>query len=90
MSRRRSVVQHIVDRIGNRRAVPFRKVLLIFRIHGVQVRDRSSREACIVIPAKEGIACPRRRLNRDIRIEHGITCHRIRIACRVARGCTVI
>ena len=90
VARRRSVVQHIIDRIRNRRAVPLRKILLILRIHGVQVRDRRSRESRIVIPAEEGIAGTRRRLNRDIRIQHGITCHRIRIACRVARGCTVI
>ena len=90
VARRRSVVQHIINRIRNRRAVPLRKILLILRIHGAQVRDRRSREACIVIPAEEGIACPCRRLNRNIRIQHGITCHRIRITCRVARGCTVI
>ena len=73
VSRRRSVVQHIVNRVGNRRAVPLCKILLILRIYSVQIRDRRTREACVVIPAEEGIARPRCGLNRDIRIQHGVT-----------------
>ena len=64
--------------------------MLVLGIHGVQVRDRRSRERRIVIPAEEVIPRPRCRLNRDIRIEHGIACDRIRIRRRMAcRGFVV-
>ena len=90
MSRGRSVVQLIADGVGNRRAVPLRKVLLILGIHGVQIRDRGTRKCCVVIPAEEGEARTRCRVNGDVRILNGISCDRVRIACRVTRRCTVV
>ena len=90
MTRRASVVQHIVNRIGIRRAVPLCIVSLVLRIHGVQVCDRRSRECCVVVPTEEGITCSRRRLNRDIRIQHRIASNGIRIVCRVSRGGVVV
>ena len=90
VTRRASVVQHIVNRIRNRRAVPLCKVVLILCVHGVQVRDRRSRQCCVVVPSEEGIACPRCRMDGDIRIQNGVACDRVRIACRVSRRCVVI
>ena len=88
--RRASVVQHIVNRIRIRRAVPLCIVSLVLGIHGVQVYDRRSRECCVVVPTEEGITCSRRRLNRDIRIQHRIASNGIRIVCRVSRGGVVV
>ena len=56
----------------------------------MQVRDRRTRKARIVVPAEEVIACPRCRLNGHIRIRYDIACDRVRVRCRVTRRCTVI
>ena len=56
----------------------------------MQVRDRRTRKARIVVPAEEVIACSRCRLNGHIRIRYGIACDRVRIGRRVTRRCTVI
>ena len=89
MTRRRRIIQMIADTVRIR-ATPSRVVVLILRIHGVQIRDRGSREGGIRIPTEEAVSCSRRRLNRHVRIEHGIRCHRVRVARRMTCGSTVI
>ena len=79
------VIQIPLHRIALCRA-PLRKVLLILCVHGVQVRDRRTRERRIVVPAEEVIAGARCRAQRDIRIQYGVACDRIRIACRMPRS----
>ena len=89
VSGRRRVIQMIGDTVGIRCA-PSRIVVLILRVHGTEVRDRRSREGGIRIPAEEVVARARRRLNRHVGIEHGIRCHRVRVARRMTCGSTVI
>ena len=89
MTRRRRIIQMIADTVRIRRT-PLCIVVLILRIHGVQGGDRRSRERRIVIPALEVIAGPRCRAQCNIRIQYGIACDRVRIACRMARRRTVI
>ena len=86
---RRRIIQMIADTVGIRCA-PSRIVVLILRVHGTEVRDRRSREGGIRIPAEEVVARARRRLNHHVRIEHGIRCHRVRVARRMPRRCTVV
>ena len=90
MSHRRAVVQHIVNRIGNRRRIPLCIVVLVCRIHGAERCDRSTRKARIVVPTEEAVTGTRCRLNRDIRIQNGIARHSIRIGRRVSRRGAVI
>ena len=89
VSGRRRVIQMIGDTVGIRCA-PSRIVVLILRVHGVKRRDRRSRERGIVIPALKVITGARCGAQSDIRIQNGIACDRIRIACRMARRRTVV
>ena len=88
--RRGAVIQHVVNRVANRRGIPLRIVALILRIHGAKRRNRRSREARVIEPAEEGITGASCRTHGHIRIQNGITCNCIRVACRVSRRCTVI
>ena len=86
----RAVIQHVGDRVGNRRGIPLRIVALILRVQGAEGRYRCSREARVIVPTEEGIAGSSRRTYGDIRIQNGIACSRVRVACRMSRRCTVI
>ena len=87
--RRCSVVQIPVHRI-RLRCAPLRIILLILSIHGVKARDGRAGECCVVIPTLKVITGSRCRLQRDIRIQNGIACDRIRIVCRVTCRGSVI
>ena len=89
VSGRRRIIQMIGDTVGIRCA-PSRVVVLILRIHGVQVRDRRAREGGIRIPAEEIVTRARRRLNCHVGIEHGVSCHRVRVGRRVTCRRTVV
>ena len=86
----RAVIQHVGNRVGNRRGIPLRIIALILRVQGAEGRYRCSREARVIVPAEEGIAGSSRRTYGDIRIQNGIACNRVRVACRMSRRCTVI
>ena len=88
--RRASVVQCIYNRIGNRRAAPLCIILFVLGIHGVQARNRCSRETRIVIPAEEAIAGTRCRMDGDIRIFDRVIRNRVRIGRRMSRRGGVI
>ena len=90
VTRRCAVIQHVGDRVGNRRGIPLRIVALILGIHGAEGRDRCSREARVIVPTEEGISGSSRRTYGDIRIQNGIACSRVRVACRMSRRCTII
>ena len=86
----RAVIQHVGDRVGNRRGIPLRIVALILRVHGAEGRYRCSREARVIVPAEETITGASRRTHGDIRIQNGIAYSRVRVACRMSRRRTVI
>ena len=90
VTRRASVVQCIYNRIGNRRAAPLRIILFVLGIHGAKVRNRGSREARIVIPAEEAIACARCRMDGDLRVFDRVVRNRVRIGRRMTRRGSVI
>ena len=90
VSRGRSVIQHVVNRVAVRRSTPLRVVVLILCVHGVKRRDRSPRKSRIVVPALKRIAGPRCRMHGDVRILNGVACNCVRIRRRMTRGCTVI
>ena len=90
VSRGRSVIQHVVNRVAVRRSTPLRVVVLILCVHGVKRRDRSPRKSRIVVPALKRIAGPRCRMHGDVRVLDGVACNCIRIRRRMTRRCTVI
>ena len=89
VSRRRRIIQMIGDTVGIRCA-PSRVVVLILRVHGVQIRDRRAREGGIRIPAEETVTRARRRLNCHVGIEHGVSCHRVRVGRQMTRRHAVV
>ena len=90
MSRRCAVIQMVANRIRNRRCIPLRIEIFIRRIRRAYRRNRASRKAGVIVPAEEGIAGPRRRSKRCVRIQHRIAGQRIRIVCEMSRRCAVI
>ena len=90
VTRRASVVQCVYNRIRSRRAAPLCIILFVLGIHGVQARNRCSRETRIVIPAEEAIAGTRCRMDGDIRIFDRVIRNRVRIGRRVPRRRTII
>ena len=88
--RRGAVIQMVANRIRNRRCIPLRIEIFIRRICRAYRRNRASRKTGVIVPAEEGIAGPRRRSKRCVRIQHRIAGQRIRIVCEMSRRCTVI
>ena len=93
VSRRGSVIQAVLHRIALR-CTPLCIKVLGRRIHRREAANRRARERCIVIPAEEGVAVPKRRKHidgaaavREHRVARKI---RRRIACGVSRRGAVV